>query len=161
MIGYNASAGLFTLYNPWGCDQPGVLSWSQLEATCDGFVVADTTGSVPISGANLHAPVAAAVSAHFGRRGRSLDFAFGHDEPRRDPPPWTTVPAAETGSAASPAATGDTYETRPATIFSDRSTRHDSTAKRPTHRVAAGVDAVLASEDLGTFTSRSRGSRPR
>ena len=63
VIGYNASADLFTLYNPWGCDQPGVLSWSQLEATCDGFVVAATTGSVPISGGNLHAPLAAAARA--------------------------------------------------------------------------------------------------
>ena len=79
VIGYNASTGLFTLYNPWGFDQPGVLSWSQLEATCDGFVVANAAGSTPISGATS-GPRGRGRFAHFGRRGRSLDFAFGHDE---------------------------------------------------------------------------------
>jgi hypothetical protein len=51
IIGYSASTGTFTLYNPWGFDQPGQLTWSQLEAACDGFVVATTSGSTPISGA--------------------------------------------------------------------------------------------------------------
>jgi hypothetical protein len=60
VIGYNASADLFTLYNPWGMDQPGVLSWSQLESTTDGFVVADPSGSTPIAGGNLHSPASAA-----------------------------------------------------------------------------------------------------
>jgi hypothetical protein len=50
IIGYTASTGTFTLYNPWGFDQPGQLTWSQLEATCDGFVVANPSGSTPISG---------------------------------------------------------------------------------------------------------------
>jgi hypothetical protein len=63
VIGYNASADLFTLYNPWGMDQPGVLSWSQLESTTDGFVVADPSGSTPIAGGNLHAPASAAWSS--------------------------------------------------------------------------------------------------
>ncbi|HET6880964.1 MAG TPA: C2 family cysteine protease, partial [Pirellulales bacterium] len=49
ITGYNASTDTFTLYNPWGFDQPGQLSWSQLEATCDGFVVASTAGSTSIS----------------------------------------------------------------------------------------------------------------
>lgn len=49
IIGYTASTGTFTLYNPWGFDQPGQLTWAQLEATCDGFVTADTSGSTPIT----------------------------------------------------------------------------------------------------------------
>ncbi len=50
IIGYNAAAGTFTLYNPWGSYQPnGVLTWSQLQSTCEGFVVASVAGSVPIS----------------------------------------------------------------------------------------------------------------
>ena len=28
-VGYNASTQLFTLYNPWGCDQPNLLTWAQ------------------------------------------------------------------------------------------------------------------------------------
>ncbi len=62
VIGYNASTGTFTLYNPWGMDQPQQLTWTELEATTDGFVVASTSGSVPIPGANVH--------ASHGRRGR-------------------------------------------------------------------------------------------
>ena len=32
IIGYNASTDTFTLYNPWGSNQPGQLTWSQLQA---------------------------------------------------------------------------------------------------------------------------------
>jgi hypothetical protein len=62
VIGYNQSADVFTLYNPWGMDQPGVLSWSQLESNTDGFVVANPAGSTPIASGNLHAPASAAWS---------------------------------------------------------------------------------------------------
>jgi len=51
ITGYNASKGTFTLYNPWGFDQPGQLTWSQLQATCTQLCVCATSGSVPISGA--------------------------------------------------------------------------------------------------------------
>ncbi|MGA2796918.1 MAG: C2 family cysteine protease [Thermoguttaceae bacterium] len=48
VIGYDSQTGTFTLYNPWGFDQPGALTWTQLQATCYGFQVADTTGSISI-----------------------------------------------------------------------------------------------------------------
>ena len=32
IIGYNAPTNKFTLYNPWGFDQPGPLTWSQLQS---------------------------------------------------------------------------------------------------------------------------------
>jgi hypothetical protein len=51
IIGYNASTDKFTLYNPWGSNQPGQLTWSQLQATCSQLAVADTSGSTPIIGA--------------------------------------------------------------------------------------------------------------
>jgi hypothetical protein len=51
IIGYNASTDTFTLYNPWGSDQPGQLTWSQLQATCTQMAVCDTSGLVPISAA--------------------------------------------------------------------------------------------------------------
>ncbi len=49
VIGYNSATDTFTLYNPWGYDQPGALSWSQLEASCTDFAVANTAGTAPIS----------------------------------------------------------------------------------------------------------------
>jgi hypothetical protein len=50
IVGYNATTDKFTLYNPWGSDQPGQLTWSQLQADCTQMAVDDTSGSVPISG---------------------------------------------------------------------------------------------------------------
>ncbi len=52
---YNASTNTFTLYNPWGFDQPGQLSWSQLETACEGFVAVNAAGATAISGAVLKA----------------------------------------------------------------------------------------------------------
>jgi hypothetical protein len=66
IIGYNSTAGTFTLYNPWGFDQPNAaLTWSQLKSTCEGFVVASVAGSVPISQVSpqsIRAAIAAANS---------------------------------------------------------------------------------------------------
>ncbi len=63
VIGYNTSTGVFTLYNPWGCDQPGGLTWSDLESTCDGFVTATTAGSTPIDSPRPQAAGASPISA--------------------------------------------------------------------------------------------------
>jgi hypothetical protein len=49
VIGYNASTQQFTLYNPWGCDQPNPLTWAQIEQTCVDFMVANTLGSTSMS----------------------------------------------------------------------------------------------------------------
>jgi hypothetical protein len=48
-IGYNASTQLFTLYNPWGFDQPSLLTWTQLEQNCEDFAVSNPSGSTPMS----------------------------------------------------------------------------------------------------------------
>ena len=53
IIGYTASSNTFTLFNPWNCDQPGQLSWGQLQADCTQLCVCNTSGSVPIGGAGL------------------------------------------------------------------------------------------------------------
>jgi hypothetical protein len=50
ITGYNASTDTFTLYNPWGTDQPGQLTWSQLQATCTQMAVANASNSAAISG---------------------------------------------------------------------------------------------------------------
>lgn len=62
---YNASTNTFTLYNPWGFDQPGQLTWSQLESDCDGFVVANAAGATPISSAAVKSGIASVVSSQF------------------------------------------------------------------------------------------------
>ncbi len=51
VAGYNASTDTFQLHNPWGSSHPGALSYSQLQAYCSMFVVADASGSSPVSGA--------------------------------------------------------------------------------------------------------------
>ena len=51
IVGYNAYNSTFILYNPWGMDQPGQLTWGELRATTGAFTVATTSGTVPISGA--------------------------------------------------------------------------------------------------------------
>jgi hypothetical protein len=51
VLSYNSSTGLFTLYNPWGSNQPNQLTWTQLTRNCDGFAVADTSGSMAIASA--------------------------------------------------------------------------------------------------------------
>jgi hypothetical protein len=53
VLGYNSSNGTFQLYNPWGVYQPPALSWQQLQANCEGFTVADTTGSLAVSAAGV------------------------------------------------------------------------------------------------------------
>ena len=46
VVGYNAASQTFTLYNPWGTSQPTqALTWSQLQATTEGFVVANASGT--------------------------------------------------------------------------------------------------------------------
>ncbi len=62
-------------------------------------------------------------------------------------PAYLVVQPCGADSEGSPAATGGSYESHLATIFSDGSTPVQAT-QGP---AAAGVDAVLASEDLGNF----------
>jgi hypothetical protein len=50
VTGYEASTDTFRLHNPWGFSHPGALSYSQLQAYCSMFVVADASGSGPVSG---------------------------------------------------------------------------------------------------------------
>jgi hypothetical protein len=42
VLSYNSITDTFQLYNPWGFDHPGPLTWSILQTDCDGFVVTDT-----------------------------------------------------------------------------------------------------------------------
>ncbi len=64
VTGYNASTDKFQLYNPWGTTHPGPLSYAQLRASGQCFVVADPTGTLPASSAGnaaLYVAIPAAV----------------------------------------------------------------------------------------------------
>ena len=60
---YNAQSNSFTLYNPWGFDQPGApLTWPQIMATTDVVTVADPSGSVPISSTPVNSGIVPAAA---------------------------------------------------------------------------------------------------
>ena len=67
VTGYNASSSTFTLYNPWGFDQPPAgLTWADLMATTDVVTVANTSGSVPISSTPISSGIVQATVAAAG-----------------------------------------------------------------------------------------------
>ena len=74
VIAYNGST--FTLYNPWGSDQPNQLTWAQLKQNCDVFIAVSTSGSVPISSART--PIFNSLAASPVQRmdGSSLESAI-------------------------------------------------------------------------------------
>jgi hypothetical protein len=63
IIGYNSAAGTYTLYNPWGVDQPTqAMTWAQLQTVTDGFVVANPSQTQSIPGSTLGAAVGLAFA---------------------------------------------------------------------------------------------------
>jgi len=63
VVGYTMATDTFQLYNPWGVDQPGPLTWTQLSADCDAFWVANTSGTVPIGNGAQAPPLARSIIA--------------------------------------------------------------------------------------------------
>ena len=49
VLGYDSLTDTFQLYNPWGTNHPGPLTYAQLRADGQCFVVADTSGTTPPS----------------------------------------------------------------------------------------------------------------
>jgi hypothetical protein len=154
VIGYNASTGTFTLYNPWGMDQPQQVTWADLEATTDGFVVANTSGSVPIPGASsVHVSMAAAA----GSSAASAAGAVASSCPA----------AANDGSCATDSSGGATAATGFSTggesgaadeqdlpaLYSGGSTQDQSTDPLSSGLSTDAVDAVFASQDFGTLVA--------
>jgi hypothetical protein len=70
IVGYNASSKTFTLYNPWGSNQPGQLTWAQLQATCSQMAVASTSGSTGFSGVMVN--VASVKASLFAEQASDL-----------------------------------------------------------------------------------------
>ena len=77
MTTYNASNNTFTLYNPWGFDQPPAgLTWAEIMATTDMFTVASTSGSLPIS-TPVKSGIVPAAAAPAGQAAASLLISAG------------------------------------------------------------------------------------
>jgi hypothetical protein len=49
VVSYNAANDTFQLYNPWGSTHPGALTYAQLRTSGQCFVVADASGTMPLS----------------------------------------------------------------------------------------------------------------
>jgi hypothetical protein len=82
VVGYNASNGTFTLYNPWGTNQPySALTWAQLQNVCCVFEVADASGtnafgtSVQFAGVSLADSIKPAAMNPL-QTSRTPSFAF-------------------------------------------------------------------------------------
>ena len=98
IIGYNSTAKTFTLYNPWGVDQPTqALTWAQLQTVTDGFVVANASHTQPIAGSNLHAAVGSALAPQLA--GSVLSSA----QPAADTASATASPSGEYSTAVAEA----------------------------------------------------------
>lgn len=49
VVSYNPGNDTFQLYNPWGSTHPGALTYAQLRASGQCFVVANASGTLPLS----------------------------------------------------------------------------------------------------------------
>jgi hypothetical protein len=134
------------LYNPWGSNQPGQLTWSQLQATCSQMAVASTSGTVAISMTLLKSSsVQAALSAEVFGIAADVEHAEStashseadvtpaatSDPPRRDAVVENSQPHASAASG------------RPAPS-------HQARSARPAHGVLSAplVDAMFAAGDF-------------
>jgi len=151
VVGYNSTSGTFLLYNPWGSNQPGWLTWSQLVASCDGISIATIGGASAVSYAALPSNARPTlIAADTGRTAAATDAAFAQlgGVPQ-------TAPA-----AAAESATGETRSiidpvrpaVAPATTWT--SLRLFSYALSPSNGSAGdespcvAVDAVLSADGL-------------
>jgi hypothetical protein len=108
VTGYNASNNTFTLYNPWGFDQPpAALTWAEVMATTDTFTVASTSGSLPIS-TPVKSGIVQAAAAAAGLAAATPDTPFAAitgQSPSESGLPLSALAAADSASVVS-AATG-------------------------------------------------------
>ena len=104
VIGYNSSTGMFTLYNPWGMDQPQQVTWTELGSDDRWLRGGEPSNSVPIPGANKASALAAAagasasstVSAVAGSRPAAVNLGL-----------WSTDPAVSSTATSVFTAGGD------------------------------------------------------
>ncbi len=147
VIGYNASTGMFTLYNPWGFDQPQQVTWADLEATTDGFVVAIASGSVPIPGANSASKLAAAA----GPSASSTASAAASSQPAAASDDFAMTDAGGGYTTATGFSAGDSsagYDQDLPTVYSTAIAQDQSTDSSSSGLSADAVDAAFVSGDF-------------
>lgn len=106
IIGYDAKTDTFSLYNPWGTDHPGPLTWAQLQSACLQVCVCDLSGFVPSNSLAPKAQLPALSGAATGQQlvvSKSsvspLSGMLGEAAPKATP----ASPFAVAGLAATPA----------------------------------------------------------
>lgn len=155
VTGYNSATDTFTLYNPWGSSHPAPLSWAQLKTSCQCFVVADTSGSVPAAKGALGSSLV--VSPIVAVNDRSLADAAvlntrtttGDDAARREALASQESRPTDSRASLQVDASGSTTSF---TFFAiDRGkgglARMSRTAKLPPTFSPAAVDCVLGQHD--------------
>ena len=77
---YDHNTDTFQLYNPWASNHPGPLTYAQLRTNGQGFVVASTSGSVPINTLNqgVFAPPAQELLPDIVPLDKTLTAALGN-----------------------------------------------------------------------------------
>ena len=147
ITGYNAGSDTFTLYNPWGFDQPGQLTWGELQTACTQLCTAVTSGTVPISG-----PAGKAAAVGISLQEFGAGTAAGQWVRQLSPAtfsPAGLVPAAASGSEVS-AATDASRDLFDALGSSSPTGPHQAPLAAPSHGTlpARLVDAAFAADDL-------------
>lgn len=157
IIGYSATTDTFTLYNPWGFNQPGSLTWSQLQATTSQMAVADTSGSVSLSGAAIKSAVVKAslsnrVAGTVANRLPSQSAAiFSESGPLQASDPGSRISAAADARRELLASLGSTpatpcHQTSPAA-----ETQHGAAWPSLVDATFAADDPLSESEVLAAF----------
>ena len=148
IVGYNAATDKFTLYNPWGSNQPGALTWAQLQATCSQMAVADTTGTTPILGIAVKSGTAS-LKSMFSARAPEASVSQLPDKPSATMQAQFDLPAIALGRGdySSARASNVVFETMERDYFVH--SRQTSNAERALHIMPAPlIDAMFAADGL-------------
>jgi hypothetical protein len=142
VIAYNSSTGKFTLYNPWGSDQPIQLTWGQLQTYCSDFAATVTTGTV-----------ASSASVGFSLSNSLISLSS-----------ILNVSAAATSSSAaadtvSTSVTGETSSEQVASSESDSTSAGKLSADLRLDSASTFRQTTISLESLGDSDSKTMGDR--
>ncbi len=156
----------FTLYNPWGPNQPGYpafqptpVSWTDMLVACDYFSVANDATTVQITAANQVVKSAGTATPHHGRGFRDAASASANDGGAAAA---TTAAAPSAVSAVTPAAVVARpdgvahWTTAPAAYAGDLVFAHSSRITGTGTLAATDLDATrsLAGDDSASTTQQ-------
>jgi hypothetical protein len=124
VISYNSSTGKFTLYNPWGSNQPSQLTWSQLQTYCDAFAATVTSGSASAS--------TSLAQSHFTRSliAPPVVAAPAISASTLDTPPPQSAASETNGELKSASAQGVVYSAAVDAVFAERTSYRTNSQQR-------------------------------